>query len=72
MIRCYRYLFSPLMGPCCRFYPSCSSYAIAAIESYGCFYGCYLIFKRVFRCHPFTEGGFDPIPEKKHNANSSH
>lgn len=54
-----------MLGHCCRFYPSCSSYAIEAIQRRGCFQGCYLTLKRVLRCHPWAEGGHDPVPEPK-------
>lgn len=59
---------SPLLGPCCRFYPSCSEYALDALEKYGFFYGNYLILKRILRCHPWCQGGFDPVPEKINNV----
>lgn len=56
---------------CCRFYPSCSSYAIEAIQQFGCFRGGYLTLKRILRCHPWGKGGYDPIPETKFNANKN-
>lgn len=59
----YRYLISPLMASHCRFYPSCSSYAIQAIEQHGALKGCYFASKRLLRCHPFHPGGFDPVPD---------
>ena len=62
-IKCYRYLISPLMASHCRFHPSCSSYAIQAIEQYGVFKGSYLAIRRLLRCQPFHPGGFDPVPE---------
>jgi len=52
------------MGNSCRFYPSCSSYALEAIQRHGAFFGSVLIIKRLLRCHPFCEGGIDPVPEK--------
>lgn len=64
MIRAYQYLISPLIGPCCRFYPSCSSYTITAIQLHGCLRGFYLASRRILRCHPGCESGFDPVPEK--------
>ena len=65
IIRIYRYVISPLLGPRCRFYPSCSSYAEEAIKVHGLLKGSLLAVKRIFRCHPFNEGGVDPVPEKK-------
>ena len=52
------------MASHCRFHPSCSSYAIQAIEKHGAFKGCYLAIKRLLRCQPFHPGGYDPVPEK--------
>lgn len=73
LIYCYRLLISPfLIGHCCRFHPSCSSYAIEAIKTFGLFYGLFLTFKRLFRCHPWSQGGFDPIPEVKYHAKNCH
>lgn len=63
IIRTYRYLLSPLLGDCCRFYPSCSSYALEAMEKHGVVRGCYLSSKRLLRCHPWHPGGIDPVPE---------
>jgi len=63
-------VISPLLGPRCRFFPSCSSYAEEAIEKHGIAKGGWLATKRICRCHPFNEGGFDPVPEKKQNNNS--
>ncbi|SHH16352.1 hypothetical protein SAMN02745221_01831 [Thermosyntropha lipolytica DSM 11003] len=48
--------------PSCRFYPSCSNYALEAIEKYGAFKGGWLAFKRILRCHPWHPGGYDPVP----------
>ncbi|HSW69177.1 MAG TPA: membrane protein insertion efficiency factor YidD [Gammaproteobacteria bacterium] len=63
LIKTYKYFISPLLGQCCRFYPTCSSYAMDAIHSFGCFYGTYLTLKRILRCHPWGKSGYDPIPE---------
>ena len=65
IIRAYQYFISPLFGNRCRFYPSCSCYAIDAIQSRGLFYGLYLVLRRILRCHPWSQGGFDPVPERK-------
>lgn len=62
-IRGYQLLISPLLGPRCRFYPSCSNYAIEAIERHGIVRGSGLAIKRISRCHPFNPGGVDPVPE---------
>jgi putative membrane protein insertion efficiency factor len=63
VIHFYQYTFSPLLGPCCRFTPSCSSYALLAIQRFGIMEGAKLIFKRLIKCHPFHSGGYDPVPE---------
>ncbi|MCZ7600990.1 MAG: membrane protein insertion efficiency factor YidD [Gammaproteobacteria bacterium] len=59
----YRYLASPLLGPSCRFYPSCSEYAIEAVGRHGSLKGGALAVGRVLKCHPWHAGGFDPVPE---------
>lgn len=64
LIKAYRLLISPFMARCCRFHPSCSCYAITAIEQHGVFKGSYLALTRLLRCHPFHPGGYDPVPEK--------
>lgn len=65
-IRFYRRFISPLKPvPSCRFHPSCSSYAIEAIEVHGALKGSWLALRRVSRCHPFNPGGFDPVPPVK-------
>ena len=63
-IRLYQWVISPLLGPRCRFYPSCSHYAIEAIETHGAMKGCYLAGRRLLRCHPWHPGGYDPVPPK--------
>jgi putative membrane protein insertion efficiency factor len=63
LIHLYRYSLSTLLGPCCRFTPSCSSYALLSIQRFGIMEGAWLIFKRLIKCHPFHPGGFDPVPE---------
>ena len=62
LIRGYQLAISPLLGPRCRFYPSCSQYAIEAIETHGAARGVWLAVKRISRCHHWHEGGFDPVP----------
>ncbi|KOR26420.1 membrane protein [Clostridium sp. L74] len=57
----YRKYISPLKRPSCRFYPTCSQYAIEAIEKYGALQGTLISIKRILRCHPFNKGGYDPL-----------
>ncbi len=64
LIRGYRLLISPLFPPVCRFHPTCSQYAIEAIERFGIFQGSWLATLRILRCHPYHPGGYDPVPEK--------
>ena len=61
-LKLYSYLISPFLGQSCRFYPSCSQYAIEAIELHGCLKGLWLTIKRLSKCHPWHEGGLDPVP----------
>lgn len=61
MIRFYRKYISPLKRPCCIYYPTCSQYAIDAIQKYGALKGGFMSIKRILRCHPFHEGGYDPV-----------
>ncbi len=63
IIHAYRGLISPLLGPTCRFYPSCSAYALEAVDRYGAQRGSWLALRRLLRCHPFNPGGYDPVPE---------
>lgn len=64
LVRLYQRLLSPLLGPRCRFHPTCSTYAIQALERHGAVRGSWLAVRRIVRCHPLNEGGFDPVPEK--------
>jgi len=61
-IKFYRRWLSPLKPPACRFYPTCSQYALEAIETHGAARGLWLSVKRICKCHPFHPGGFDPVP----------
>lgn len=63
-VRVYQYLISPVLGPHCRFYPSCSHYAVEAIECHGLVRGLLLAVRRLSRCHPWHPGGVDPVPPK--------
>jgi hypothetical protein len=62
MIRFYQRRISPLTGPTCRFHPTCSQYTLQAVQKYGALKGSWLGIRRIFRCHPFHPGGFDPVP----------
>ena len=64
VIRAYQRLISPLLGPRCRFHPSCSHYAIEALQKHGALRGTWLATRRVSRCHPLNEGGYDPVPQR--------
>jgi len=71
LLRFYQLAISPLLGPRCRFYPSCSNYALEAIRGHGAARGGWLAVKRVCRCHPFNPGGLDPVPPADGAKNSS-
>lgn len=62
LVRGYRLLLSPWLGSSCRFEPTCSAYSLAALEQHGAAAGTYLTVARIARCHPWCEGGFDPVP----------
>jgi putative membrane protein insertion efficiency factor len=63
IIKIYQKVISPLTPPSCRFYPTCSHYGIEAVEKHGALKGSWLAVRRISKCHPFHEGGFDPVPE---------
>ena len=65
IIKVYQKIISPLTPPSCRFYPTCSNYGLEAIETHGAMKGSWLAVRRISKCHPFHEGGFDPVPNKK-------
>lgn len=62
LIRFYRKNISPMHPACCRFIPTCSQYALEAVEKYGALKGGYLALRRILRCHPLCKGGYDPVP----------
>lgn len=62
-VRAYQVLLSPLLPAACRYHPTCSHYAIEALEKHGALRGGWLAMKRIARCHPFRAGGFDPVPD---------
>ena len=64
-IRAYQLALSPMLGSHCRFYPSCSCYTHTAIERHGVLRGSWLGLRRILRCHPFAEGGYDPVPDQR-------
>ena len=64
LIRFYRKCISPLLPRCCKYYPSCSAYALGVIERFGFFRGMWLALWRLLRCNPWSKGGFDPVPQK--------
>jgi len=70
LIQFYRYLISPWLGQHCRFEPTCSVYALTAIQRYGALHGSVLTVKRLSKCHPWHTGGIDPVPDKKPDINN--
>ena len=67
LIRLYQLTVSPLLGPRCRFYPSCSHYALEALARFGFLRGSWLAVRRIGRCHPWNPGGLDPVPQHSHD-----
>ena len=61
LIKSYRYLISPLLGHSCRYLPTCSEYSIEALKTFGFFKGIFFSIKRILSCHPWSNGGFDPV-----------
>lgn len=71
LLKAYRFAISPLYGSVCRYYPSCSAYALEAVTRHGTLRGGWLAARRVLRCHPWAAGGYDPVPGAAH-AHPSH
>jgi len=69
-IKLYKRLLSPILPSSCRFHPTCSEYAIEALEIHGFFHGSWLSMKRIARCNPYCSCGYDPVPQKKSESNS--
>ena len=68
LIRGYQRLISPLLGDCCRFYPSCSQYAVLVLQEWGFFRGVWMTLRRLLKCGPWHEGGYDPPPRRSDQA----
>ena len=64
LIKIYKFLISPLLGNSCRYFPTCSDYSIESLRTYGLFKGLFLSLKRILSCHPWRDGGFDPVKKK--------
>lgn len=71
VFRFYQKAISPLTPPSCRFYPTCSHYGVEALEKHGAIKGLYLTVRRISKCHPFHEGGIDPVPDPWPNKNNN-
>jgi len=67
LIKIYQYLLSPILPNRCRFYPSCSAYAVEAFQTFNIFKASYLVCWRIMRCQPFSDGGYDPVIKTKNN-----
>jgi putative membrane protein insertion efficiency factor len=70
MLRTYQLTLSPLLGPRCRFYPSCSQYALDAVQCHGSLRGSLMALRRLLRCHPWHAGGYDPVPSHLHSSHA--
>ncbi|RDH82684.1 MAG: membrane protein insertion efficiency factor YidD [endosymbiont of Galathealinum brachiosum] len=72
LIRFYQYAISPYLPPHCRYTPTCSTYAVEAIGRFGILRGGWMALRRIGRCHPWQEGGYDPLPDDKHKTECNH
>jgi hypothetical protein len=72
LIRVYQYTLSPMLGQRCKYYPSCSNYAIGALREHGVIRGLGLAGWRLLRCNPFSDGGYDPVPPRRSCADHLH
>lgn len=70
LLKAYRTLISPLYGQVCRYYPSCSAYALDAVTEYGSLRGSWMAVRRLSRCHPWAPGGYDPVPPRHQTSPS--
>lgn len=68
LLKAYRFAISPLYGQVCRYHPTCSAYALEAVQSHGALRGTWLAARRVARCHPWAAGGYDPVPARMNRA----
>ena len=71
LLRGYKWLVSPMFAPACRYVPSCSEYAMEAVERYGAVRGGMMALWRLLRCHPFARGGYDPVVKRRENPGAS-
>jgi putative membrane protein insertion efficiency factor len=71
LLKGYRFAISPLYGQVCRYHPTCSAYALEAVQTHGAVRGTWLAARRVARCHPWAAGGFDPVPPAKNRTSSA-
>lgn len=68
LLRAYRFLISPLYGQVCRYHPTCSAYALEAVQRHGALRGTWFAVRRIARCHPWALGGYDPVPPSPHQG----
>jgi uncharacterized protein len=68
LLRAYKWAISPMLAPSCRYVPTCSEFAMEAVERYGALRGGWMAMVRILRCHPFVKGGYDPVPARPHSA----
>ena len=71
LLKAYRFAISPLYGQVCRYHPTCSAYALGAVQAHGALRGTWLAMRRVARCHPWAAGGLDPVPPPKNRRSSA-